>query len=141
MNYLQNHCWIHDSNWGGMYDCRHLVNMNSYDDDYAEDWKAVVETVYGINSLKKEVVEWLEENVKDAPKPYSDNTTTKAWAVGSPDYNSWSASFVIGFQRRRDAMAFIKRWSKWQKPIRYCQYFTDVRKTLDTVTGKYKSEY
>jgi len=82
--------------------------------------------------LKPEVMQWLTDNVADI-------NGEKGWCVGSDAYNiSDGTSFSVFMQRRKDAMAFIKRWSKWKKPIYYCQYFTDVRKELNTTTGKYE---
>jgi hypothetical protein len=172
MNYLQNHIWCSDSNWGGQYDCRHSVFFNSYEAVHAEDWKNVIDeksakvfmeeeynsirsivldegrffddekykSFYNryVPTLKSEVVKWLEENVKDRPKPGYDGQI-KAWCIGSNKYNSANSSgFSLFFHRRKDAMAFIRRWSKWKKPVHYCQYFTGVRKKLDLVTLKYR---
>lgn len=164
MNYLRNHCWCRDSNWGGMYDCQIIVGLSSYEEGYEEDWSNLMTSkrhfsqseherlselfgnrntvseddikemsVKEINVLKPEVMEWLEDNVKDFQGD-------KGWCVGSDEYvaNDSSISYSVFFQRRKDAMKFIKTWSKWKKPIHYCQYFTDVRKKLDLETGKYK---
>lgn len=140
MDYLQNHCWCSDSNWGGMYDCRHLVTLSSYRDNFTDDWNNLVcYDEHKVLTLNDNVLQWLTDNVLDTDKPYNGNTTTKGWCIGSLEYrkNDSCSSFSIFFQRRKDAMAFIKRWSKWKKPLQYCQYFTDVRKKLDVNTGKY----
>lgn len=167
MHYLQNHIWCSMSHWDGeIYHCRHLVGLNSYEDGYVEDWNNLIDEdaekffnqeeydfwcqskyseKYGIsnkddvmksvNNLKPEVLQWLKENVKDR----KGETNNKGWCIGSTEYraNDSGSSFTIFFHRRKDAMAFIKRFSKWKKPIQYCQYFTDVRKTLNLETGKY----
>lgn len=174
MNYLQNHIWCHDSNWGGKFDCRHTVFFNSYGVSDKEDWAALIdpnaETIFdeerfnsmvkmltdrgrefdpedfrenynrSVYNLKPEVLEWLDSNVPDLNADKFDNGHCKAWAVGSTAYRAGdsASSFGIFFQRRRDAMAFIKRWSKWKKPVYYCQYFTDVRKKLNLETLKYE---
>lgn len=85
-----------------------------------------------INVLKSEVLDWLEENVKDFKGG-------KGWCVGSDTYQSRGdcSSLSVFFQRKYDALAFIRRWSEHKKPIDYFQYFTDVRKTLNLETGKY----
>ena len=84
-----------------------------------------------VTQLKPEVLAWLEANIPDLKGE-------KAWCVGSDDYNMNDGSgFSIFMQRRKDAMLFIKTWSKWKKPIYYTQYFTDVRKKLDLKTLKY----
>jgi hypothetical protein len=170
MNYLKNHCWCSDSNWGGHYDCTIIVGLSSYDDGYEQDWaslidvdselyddperyetvKEFIETNGGtfdkttfltkVNNLKPEVLNWLESEVPDLAVDKYGNGHKKAWAIGSTAYRSRDSkiSFSIFFQRRRDAMAFIKRWSVWGKPINYCQYFTDVRKRLNLETKKYE---
>jgi len=158
MDYLKNHCWCSDSNWGGHYDCTIIVSLSSYSEGYREDWDSLTckvdyfdKDVYDsyvaryperdladsglgwkqINKLKPEVMYWLEANVPD-------NKEGKAWCVGSDEYIARdSGGMSVFFQRRSDAMKFIKTWSKWKKPINYCQYFTDVRKTLDLKTLKY----
>lgn len=98
-----------------------------YDDLYNEFGKKK------ISVLKPEVMQWLEDNVPDFKNE-------KGWCIGSDEYisNDSASSFSIFFQRRKDALAFIKRWSKWKKPIHYCQYFTDVRKKLNLETLKYE---
>ncbi len=84
--------------------------------------------------LKPEVMQWLEDNVPNIKGE-------KAWCVGNDNYNANDAKgFSIFMERRKDAMTFIKRWSKWKKPIIYTQYFTDVRKKLDLKTLKYVSK-
>ena len=169
MNYLKNHCWCSDSNWGGGYDCQIIVSLRSYGDGYEADWKNLThsERVFSqekydsfvehlkdkgadledekvkarlkknigysfVQNFNPEVLEWLEENVPDVDGE-------KGWCVGSPNYRAQgsSCSLQVFFQRTRPAMAFIKKFSKHKKPINYCQYFTDVRKTLDLETGKY----
>ena len=149
MNYLRNHCWCSDSNWGGNYDCQIIVGLNSYEEDYEEDWNNLIiqvpykevlkvgnypeiEVERNLLKLKPEVLIWLLVNVPD----FQDY---KGWCVGSNSYDKDNhISYSIFFQRRRDAMKFIKTWSKWKKPLFYCQYFTDIRKKLNTVTGNYE---
>jgi len=86
-----------------------------------------------VNKFKPEVLQWLEDNVADFQGE-------KGWCVGSDDYDvtGSSSGLSVFMQRRKDAMLFIKTWSKYKKPINYCQYFTDVRKKLDLKTLKYK---
>lgn len=168
MDYLQNHCWCSSSHWDGEhYDCRHIVSLNSYGEGYKEDWEALIdeeaeqffnrrefeafseyiETYEGVEAkpehfmkhvpnLHPEVLKWLEENVADRP----DKDSPKGWCVGSTEYRATgsSVSFSIFFHRRKDAMDFIRKFSKWKKPIHYCQYFKDIRKTLNLETGKYE---
>lgn len=150
MNYLRNHCWCSSSNWGGNYDCQIIVSLQSYDEAYKEDWENLIikttikeklqiadfteiEIDREILRLKPEVLLWLHENVLDFQRQ-------PGWCVGSDSYNKDSAiEYSVFFQRRKDAMKFIKTWSKWKKPLFYCQYFTDIRKELNITTGKYIS--
>lgn len=85
--------------------------------------------------LKPHVLQWLHDNVADR----KDKDTPKGWAIGSLEYRAddSASSFSIFFHRKSDAMAFIKEFSVHKKPVNYCQYFSDVRKTLDLETGKY----
>ena len=147
MNYLKNHCWCSDSNWGGNYDCSIIVDLLSYEENYKEDWNNLIirksfkgpsdlfpsieiDKIYV--ELKPEILLWLESSILD----FQGN---KGWCVGSPQYNSTSTiSYSVFFQRRRDALKFIKTWSKWKKPLSYTQSFTCIRKTLNIVTGKYE---
>lgn len=136
MDYLKNHCRCSSSHWDGLhYACNVIVSLNCYEEGYKEDWANLTEKVEGTDrpftTLKPEVLQWLNDNV-------ADTKTGKGWCIGSEEYlKTDSSSFQVFFQYRRDAMKFIKVWSKWKKPINYCQYFTDIRKRLDLTTGKY----
>lgn len=167
MDYLKNHCWCSSSHWDGQnYDCQIIVHLRSYDEHSKEDWNNIFEkkTIFSeekyefhmrcmenvssideksknefakdnaykdINYPKKEVLDWLYENIPD-----------KKWCIGSDSYISddSACSFSFFFQRKKDAMAFIKKWSKWQKPVNYRQYFKDVTKVLNLETGKYTTK-
>ena len=149
MDYLQNHIYCTDSNWGGHYDCRHLVSFNSFEED-KQDWESIIdekaesititfmsrEMDAPVINLKPHVLKWLEENVEDRK---NDPDCNKGWCIGSTKYRSRDCSSLsIFFHRKRDAMKFIKTFSSFKKPIHYCQYFTDVRKKLNTETMKYE---
>ena len=171
MNYLQNHIWCSDSNWGGHYYCRHLVSLTSYVESDKEDWDNIInpkrskyfdEEMYTLSvealkkfsdklinpeflkdsyhrdvmGLREHVYQWLVDNVKDR----NDKEQPKGWCIGSDAYTSGDScsSYAIFFHRKSDAMKFIKTFSKWKKPVNYCQYFSDVRKTLDLETLKYE---
>lgn len=113
----------------------YMINKypEDHDDNYLNNVKNDKRTGHRkIHVFKPEVLKWLEENVPDIKGK-------KAWCVGSNDYNIGSSATGISvfMQRRKDAMLFIKTFSKWKKPINYCQYFTDVRKVLDLKTLKY----
>lgn len=110
----------------------HKTSKKGYTKKYYDDLHNIVGKKK-IAALKPEVMQWLEDNVPDFKNE-------KGWCIGSKEYraNDSASSFSIFFQRRRDALAFIKRWSKWKKPIHYCQYFTDVRKKLNLETLKYE---
>lgn len=155
MNVLINHCWCSDSIWGGHYDCSVIVTLNmvqegkNYHDEHDPDWTALLDEVpfkskkepfrFDTRRLKPEVAAWLEANVKDRKVCSYTDGGVKAWAVGTDAYNAANTiSFSLFFERRRDAMAFIKRWSAHKQPIHYLNYFTDVRKELDPATGTLK---
>lgn len=106
---------------------------NDYDQTYIDNIKSDKRTGFqDIRVFKPEVLDWLDKNIPDIKGK-------KAWCVGSNDYNMRdSSSLSVFMQRKNDAMLFIKTFSKWKKPVHYCQYFTEVRKELDLVTLKYK---
>jgi hypothetical protein len=88
-----------------------------------------------VQCLKQEVVDWLNENVADDAKGvYNDNK--KGWAMGNDQYRGTgsSTSLTLWFYRKRDAMAFVKRWSTHGKPTTYLNYFKDEYKEL--IDGK-----
>ena len=151
MNILINHCWCRDSIWGGQYNCRVIVGIErigkdkTYYDPPELDWVNLLDehpfeykdevgfTEHDTRRLKPEVQKWLEENIKNK-KGYSHE---KSWAIGTDEYNSRSPlSFSLFFQSARDAMAFIKRWSSYKKPIDYLNYFQDIRRKLDLKTNR-----
>lgn len=166
MDYLKNHCWCSDSNWGGHYDCRIIVSVDCYDAHSKEDWDKVLtkekhfsqkrylevrETFTGkdyytdefykemstrpVNTPRPEVISWLQDNVPP------DRDGKPMFAYGSKDYSyDGGGSYSFFFQRRKDAMSFIKEWSKYKKPINYCQYFTNVRKRLNLTTMRYEPD-
>jgi hypothetical protein len=169
MDYLQNHIWCSDSNWGGMYSCRHWVHFTNTREYEVNDWSLIINDYidsfinqYEYNvfkkryqthddeeliercthlapNLKPHVFEWLEANIKDRPaKNTGDSESLKGWCIGSANYRGKDPySFTVFFYRKRDAMAFIREFSVYKKPVHYCQYFSDVRKVLDLKTGKY----
>lgn len=167
MDYLQNHIWCSESNWDRVhYDCRHLVSFRCFGED-EDDWNAIVDenaeriedemlvrmnerlkekglvdkskkydTTRPVKNFKPHVLKWLEDNVADRQDPDCE----KGWCIGSTQYRSTDiGSLTVFFHRKRDAMAFIKEFSKYKKPVCYCQYFTDVRKKLNLETLKYET--
>lgn len=167
MDYLKNHCWCSSSHWDKQnFDCQIIVNISSYEDYNVEDWQNLFTTekyfsqsryeeakemfsgeeyytedffksyaVKTINILKEDVYQWLADNIPD------DRYGNKMWCLGSKEYRATDScsSFSFFFQRRKDAMKFIKTWSKYKNPVHYCQYFTDVRKKLNLETMKYET--
>lgn len=166
MDYIKNHCWCSSSHWDNKhYDCQIIVGLDCYEEYNQEDWDNVLdqekyfsqkryeevkETFTGkdyytddfhmsmaiktINVPKPEVIQWLYDNVG------FDKDGEPLFAYGSKYYSSENAacSYSFFFQRRKDAMKFIKTWSKYKKPVHYTQYFTDVRKKLNLETMKYE---
>lgn len=151
MNYLQNHCWCSDSNWGGVYHCKHVVDVsrNLNDEEYNDgphaDWidvtttKEYVDDSFGheitknIIILKPDVVDWLNENIKDRK-----DECVKGWAYGSDKYlcRDSGISLSIFFHRRNDAMKFIRTFSVFKNPVFFLNYFKDERKMLNMETLK-----
>ena len=110
--------------------------MSKYVDKCGQDWDNVMyETEDGNIYVRDEVIQWLEQNVDDR----KDKECEKGWAVA--DLTSRNRELVkcsFFFHRKKDAMKFVKHFSKYQKPTFYCNYFEDVRLELDKSTGKYK---
>lgn len=155
---LINHCWCSDSNRGGNYNCRVIVQINriaegkTYYNPPTIDWTNLIEkdetfqyqdeagfTKHGTNRLKPEVIAWLEANIKDRTlkkwqiETYNDSP--KGWAIGTDAYNCRNRlSFTLFFERTSDAFKFIKRWSVYHRPIDYLNYFKDIRRKFDFET-------
>ena len=87
-------------------------------------------TKYGVPFLNQEVIDWLNENVMDAAKPYEQ--PANGWCMGDDSYRASGSSmdFALFFHRRKDAMAFVKRWSVHKKCTTYFDYFKEIRKEL-----------
>jgi len=156
MDILINHCWCSDSNRVGCYDCRVIVTLKSipdgktYYDKKCPDW-ALIETHPFKSSSKlsfrdetnrprADVIAWLDANVKDrklSKWQKENHSSPKGWAIGTDEYNATSTlDFHFFFEREKDGMTFIKRWSVYAKPTYYCQYFKDIRKKLNYQTGR-----
>lgn len=168
MHYLQNHCWCSRSHWDGTdYDCSHIVSFNSYEDEYKDDWKALIdpnaETFFDKKWFDLFVEKYHPEQADDADtklsftkrvpnlKPHvlqwlEDNVkdrpnkeSPKGWCIGNTSYRHTNVlDFTIFFHRRSDALAFVKEFSKWKKPTFYCNYFKDIRKELNLETLRYE---
>lgn len=153
MDYTTNHCWCFDSHWDGEhYNCRHVVGLSKFG-EYETDWVKLIdekaenviwesasesfgrEIYRDVPNFNRDVLEWLEENVKDCVG----GLEIKGWCVGSAEYRLLNPTQLsVFFQRRKDAMAFIKKFSVYKKPIIYHHYFNDVRKKLNLETMKYE---
>lgn len=153
MDVLINHITCFKSHWDGkIFHCRHLVTINrvqagmTYNDEHEPDWLNMIDKVptertlaqpgraWNTYRLKPAVMAWLTANVPDVP-PGDDET--KGWCVGNDEYNENSGiSFAVFFKRRKDAMAFIKHWSRHHNPVDYLNYFKDIRTKLNPVTGR-----
>ena len=79
-------------------------------------------------TLKPEVIKWLNENIQDELNT-DENTPInkrKAWCIGDDEYNSNKAySLTVFFSRQKDALKFINKWSIFEKPTHYFDYFHD----------------
>ena len=160
MNYLMNHCFCRDSIWGGQYNCRVIVSIEmiakdkTYYDPHESDWINLIEEVpydngkeipfkkYSTRRLKPEVVQWLNDNVKDRTLlkwQIEKGEHKQGWAIGTDEYNSGDGlSFTVFFESSRDAMKFIKRWSSYKNAVDYLNYFKDIRRELNPNTGRLK---
>ena len=100
-------------------------------DGHSNDWKKIIEDKDDNLFLKKEVLKWLNENIKDIG-------LEKAWAIGSDDLRKHKLSyFEILFKKEDDALNFIKVWSEFKKPLRIFNGITS-RKQLNTKTMQYE---
>lgn len=89
-------------------------------------------------TLKPEVIEWLNENIKP------DKDGSPGWAIGNDDYRaSCSYRLTLWFIRHPDAKKFIKQWSSFGKATSYFDYFKDpiINLVLDTETMKYRNRH
>ena len=77
--------------------------------------------------LKQEVIEWLNENVKD--KIFADENTPledrKGWAIGNVGFRHKEDGVTIFFERQLDALKFIRKFSIFKEPTQYFDYFED----------------
>lgn len=84
--------------------------------------------------LKQKVVDWLNENIKDK-KDTDENTPEnerKGWAIGNDKYNSnQSYRINVFFDRQKDALKFIRKWSIYKDPTFYFDYFHDERREMN----------
>lgn len=153
VHYHSNHMFCLNCNWhDGDYSCPHSVTIEKYTEwpHKTQDWlNLIVEenfdevkefkgrtfvTERDLPNLKPWIIEWLNQ-LPDIARDYFENETLKPWCIGNDDYRSRDGLvFHIFFQRRKDAMAFIKKFSVYKKPTTYCNYFNDDRRKL--VDGK-----
>lgn len=83
---------------------------------------------------KPEVYQWLQDNVKKS------DDGNEMWCIGSKEtlFLGTQLRFSFFFRRTDDAMAFIRAWSKYKKPISYYHYFSGIKKELNLETMKYE---
>lgn len=101
--------------------------------DYSDEELKNISTV-SYRKLKPEVLAWLEANVKDR----RDSEQPKGWCVGNDDYHMrgrYENSINVFFERRLDALAFIKEFSVYKKPTTYFDYFKEIKKELNLETN------
>jgi hypothetical protein len=134
MHLHENHSWCSNSHWDGeLYDCRYIVCIDKYNrvsDAEESDFLNLVETysfviddeVFGnsfksILCLRSEVFNWLLCNIPDC-------RSKKGWCIGDDRYRSTSSVVLrIFFDRKRDALSFIREWSEHKKPTTYYNHF------------------
>lgn len=116
-----------------IFDQKEYDSLKSYYKDKYDEEELLSRSHKKTTTLKKEVVEWLNSNVKDRIR----EDINKGWCIGSDKYNlNANISISIFFHRRRDALKFIKEWSEYKKPTTYFDYFKDIRKELNNETMK-----
>lgn len=126
------------SNWDNeFFEVRNLVSIECD----SQDFKNLIEKKpFGLterpwvtyDSLKTEVFDWLENNVKEQKEGI------KGWCCGNNEYNSNSESFSLFFYRRKDAMLFIKTWSIYKKATKTFNQNTMTKRILDPKTNTLK---
>jgi hypothetical protein len=157
--YCTNSCWD-----GKTYDSRNMVVIEMYPDNLSDDdFNNTVKQKMYLNQkyyedlltrdhlkdepklarihatrltrvLEDKVLKWLNDNVADNTKE-----NEKGWACGSSEYNKEGGSdFALWFYRRRDAVKFIKTWSKYGKATQTYNQNTYIEKNLNVDTMKYE---
>lgn len=164
MDYLQNHIFISECNWGGDYLCRHLVSIDTRDEFSIGiggdlDRIATRVTYPASDEVIKRYSELYDGELNDAIieslgergyelRPHvvdwlnnniksrkCDPTHPQGWATH--ECNRFN-SIALGFHRRNDAMKFIREFSSLGKPVYRTQYFKDHFDVYDPDTKKYK---
>jgi hypothetical protein len=105
-------------------------------------------------TLKPEVIQWLNKNIKDKTIKNKDTQTPladlKGWAIGNDKYNSnQSHEIKVFFARQVDALKFIRKFSIFKLPTFYFDYFRDDRREMESkeiikiinLNSKYKLNY
>jgi hypothetical protein len=85
-----------------------------------------------VPTLKPEIINWLNENIKDSKNPESEEIQDKkGWCIGNPAYRTQEHGITIFFKRELDALKFIRTFSVFKEPIFYFDYFSDDRRNMD----------
>lgn len=106
------------------YDCEHFISIDQIRDDCPiekmvrelqiglPEWNNCIEilTIPRSATLKQEVRDWLDENVKDSTKKI-DKDMPQGWMIYDPERVYQTTSVSVFFLRKADAMAFVLRWS------------------------------
>lgn len=176
MNYHSNHFTCHNSNWENkpfenaevcvtIYNTISIFSdinkrINNPDFDLLLEEKDFYNNKYQINdvinTLKQNVLEWLDENVEDQ-KDISEDingdeiiidrshpSLYKGWCINS-DQSTRYGECNIYFTRQLDALKFIKTFSIFKEPITYFDYFhydkreMEITKIIETI-NKYSEE-
>ena len=157
--YCKNSCWE-----GKTYDSRNMVVIEMYPDNLSDDDfnntvkqkqyfnqeyfddlitrdhlvnEPKIARIYAtklVRVLEDKVLKWLQDNIEDNAKDKK-----KGWAVGNNRYNKEGDSdFCLWFYRRKDAVKFIKTWSKYGKATQTYNQNTYIEKNLNVDTMKYE---
>ena len=103
--------------------------IKKIEDSYKKD---DLELTYTLNP---NIIEWLNENVKDFKNfdgtNIEDINERKGWCIGNDEAISKNDEFTIFFKRELDALKFIREFSIFKEPIFYFDYFLEDRRNMD----------
>lgn len=150
MDYLQNHITIRTPNTGGkFYHCRHLVSVDPNEvelqhvripctpDDIRYE---ATRSFHSDMSEDDFSVSFGRTYLSPTPEMITFLNTIPLKPNGDPAYaySKYSEHDLgIGFHRKKDAMAFIKQFSKLGKPKYRTNYFKGIYEVYDEKSNKY----
>lgn len=116
---------------------RKIFNKTKYEEfmDYYKEENIIISKeeeedkknlfTYNVDSLKPEVLQWLNDNIQD------NKENEKMWCVPNDDNLERYQGVIIFFGRQIDALKFINTFSIYKQPTFYFDYFRGERKDID----------